>query len=435
MVGGLRLSLPHHFKRRNPHSTSLVTITLNNQQPPTKPRSQQPTTRNTLVETTNLALFFGSKYPPPTTDGLGLATSLNPSIPTPGILQHFGSNYQPPTTQHLVPNNQPPTTLRLGLATFLNPSIATPGIIQHFSSNYQPPPAQHFVPNDQPPTRRRTQSELATKVVDMARGTTTQPTRVSKRIAKIKQKAAEAAVAAAAEATNQVAAQKRKREAEPAPPAKRARTSVNSSLKEKPAPKSVPKAKAIPNPKVPPIPVPILTQPAAEKLKVFNFGTGEYCELGLGPKSNAKIVKRPRLNAFLDIEKIGVVAIAYGGMHGAAITHDGKVYTWGVNDLGALGRVTKANEEKMKDADDSSDSDDEDDVTLNEDESTPKLVDLPKGTVITRISCCDSATFAVTETGLVYGWGTFRVRHFRRSLLCYHTNLFLVEGWCARFLA
>jgi regulator of chromosome condensation len=273
----------------------------------------------------------------------------------------------------------------------------------------------------------------------MVRGTTTQPTRVSQRIANIKEKAAKAAIAAAAEATNQVAVQKRKREADPAPPAKRARTSGNSS-KQKPAPKSVPKAKAIPKPKVAPranvapTPAPILTQPAAEKLKVFNFGTGEYCELGLGPKSNAKIVKRPRLNAFLDIEKVGVVGIAYGGMHGAAITHDGKVYTWGVNDLGALGRVTKANEVKMKDADDSSDSDDEDDVLLNEDESTPKLVDLPEGTVITRISCCDSATFVVTETGLVYGWGTFRVRHFRRSFLCFLTNLFLVEGWCARFL-
>ncbi|KAA8901454.1 regulator of chromosome condensation 1/beta-lactamase-inhibitor protein II, partial [Sphaerosporella brunnea] len=151
---------------------------------------------------------------------------------------------------------------------------------------------------------------------------------------------------------------------------------------------------------------PILTTPPSERLKVFMCGTGEYCELGLGPQPNAKTVKRPRLNPFLDIEKVGIVAVAYGGMHGAALTHDGKVYTWGVNDLGALGRITRTGDAKTKDVD--SDSEDEDEVPLNEDESTPKLVELPEGTVITRIAASDSSTVAVTETGLVYGWGTFR---------------------------
>jgi regulator of chromosome condensation len=250
------------------------------------------------------------------------------------------------------------------------------------------------------------------------------------------------------------------------PPAKRARSSPKSS-QEKPAPKAkaaklkavakpvkpvekakavakpvkpVEKAKAVakpvakpvvakaaPKPKPAPKALPILTKPPTERLKVFQCGTGEYCELGLGPKPNAKIVKRPRLNELLDIEKVGVVAIAYGGMHGAVLTHDGKVYTWGVNDLGALGRMTKAKDEKLKDADAESDSEDEEEVPLNEDESTPKLVEFPEGTVITRIACSDSATIAVTETGFVYGWGTFRVGHFLTCLLSLLTNLFLVQ--------
>jgi regulator of chromosome condensation len=243
------------------------------------------------------------------------------------------------------------------------------------------------------------------------------------------------------------------------PPAKRSRPTPKSS-QEKPAAKAAPKAKApkskavakpikpvkpvakekavvkpvakpvvakaAPKAKPAPKPLPILTKPPTERLKVFQCGTGEYCELGLGPKPNAKIVKRPRLNEFLDIEKVGVVAIAYGGMHGAVLTHDGKVYTWGVNDLGALGRITKAKDEKLKDADAESDSEDEEEVPLNEDESTPKLVEFPEGTVITRIACSDSATIAVTETGLVYGWGTFRVGHFQIRLLCLLTNFFLV---------
>jgi regulator of chromosome condensation len=192
------------------------------------------------------------------------------------------------------------------------------------------------------------------------------------------------------------------------PSAKRPRAS--------PKTKEAPKAKAVLNPRRPSKvrtghkPIAKLTAIPTERLEVFACGTGEYGELGLGPQPNAKIVKRPRLNSILATDSVGIVAIAYGGMHGVALSHDGKVYTWGVNDLGALGRVTKAKDERLKDADaDSSDSDDEEDVPLNEDESTPKIVEFPEGTVITRIAAGDSVTVAVTDTGFVYGWGTFRV--------------------------
>ena len=189
------------------------------------------------------------------------------------------------------------------------------------------------------------------------------------------------------------------------------KTKAKASPKTKTASKpTAPKPKAAPRAKPAPKPPKVFTTTPTERLDVFAFGTGEYGELGLGPQPNAKIVKRPRLNALLPLDAVGIVAIAYGGMHGVALSHDGKVYTWGVNDLGALGRITEAKDEKLKDADaDSSDSEDEDDVPLNEDESTPKLVEFPEGTVITRIAAGDSATIAVTNTGLVYGWGTFRV--------------------------
>lgn len=41
-----------------------------------------------------------------------------------------------------------------------------------------------------------------------------------------------------------------------------------------------------------------------------------------------------------DAEKVGVVQLSAGGMHVAALTFDGKVLTWGVNDNYALGRDT-----------------------------------------------------------------------------------------------
>lgn len=151
--------------------------------------------------------------------------------------------------------------------------------------------------------------------------------------------------------------------------------------------------------------LPKLTSTPTERLHVFSFGTGEQAELGLGPK--AKIVKRPRLNQYLLPDEVGVVNICLGGMHGLALTHDGKVYSWGVNDLGALGRDTTV-EEVLKDVD-ATDSEDEEDVPLNEKESVPGLVEFPDGTVITRIAAGDSVSIAVTDTGKVYGWGTIRV--------------------------
>jgi regulator of chromosome condensation len=256
-----------------------------------------------------------------------------------------------------------------------------------------------------------------------------QPIRApSTRISNLAMKKAEAV--AAPMATN-----KYKRAEQVEPPAKRLHPAPKSSQAKPPPPKAkaVAKPKAAPKAKPAPKRGPILTQPPTERLKVFQCGTGENSELGLGPK--AKIVKRPRLNGFFDIAKVGVVAIAYGGMHGAALTHDGKVYTWGVNDQGALGRTTKAGDEdeNMKDA--GSDDEDSEDVLLNEDESTPKLVEFPKGTIITRIACSDSATIAVTETGLVYGWGTFRVGNFLTNcLLSLLTNLFSDQGRCAGIL-
>jgi regulator of chromosome condensation len=61
-------------------------------------------------------------------------------------------------------------------------------------------------------------------------------------------------------------------------------------------------------------------------------------------------------------------------------------------------------------SDSGSDSDDED--AMNPRESTPAAVDpkhFPEGIVFTQVCASDSATFAVTADGSVWGWGTFRV--------------------------
>ncbi|KAK5105790.1 hypothetical protein LTR62_002152 [Meristemomyces frigidus] len=160
----------------------------------------------------------------------------------------------------------------------------------------------------------------------------------------------------------------------------------------------------------------VINRAPAQKLNVFVFGEGTAGELGLGTSKKAIDVKRPRLNPALAADKVGVVQIEAGGMHVVALTHDNKLLTWGVNDQGALGRDTTwdGGLKDMKDGDAEEDSDDEvDDNGLNPKECNPAEVDFSKtelaeDTRWVQVTAGDSCTFALTDDGRVYGWGTFR---------------------------
>lgn len=166
-----------------------------------------------------------------------------------------------------------------------------------------------------------------------------------------------------------------------------------------------------------------------QTLDIFVFGEGSAGELGLGSKKiNGKMpidVKRPRFNPKLSGEIPGIVQFACGGMHGIALTKDNKILTWGVNDNGALGRDTtwggglrdaypenqneNKNEQEKSDEDD---DDDDEDSGLNPFESTPTEIDMRNvapGTKFVQVAASDSASFALTEDGRIYSWGTFRV--------------------------
>ena len=176
-----------------------------------------------------------------------------------------------------------------------------------------------------------------------------------------------------------------------APPAKKARTTKARAPK-------------VDKPKV------VINERPTQRLNVYVFGEGSNSELGLGSAGNAIDVKRPRLNPRLVADDVGVVSLACGGMHAIALTHDGEVLTWGVNDNGALGRDT-AWEGGMKDIDDNkSDDSDNSNSGLNPYESTPAPISFPEGTNIVKVAAGDSVSLALTDDGQVYGWGTFRVR-------------------------
>jgi regulator of chromosome condensation len=198
-------------------------------------------------------------------------------------------------------------------------------------------------------------------------------------------------------------------DAEPDRSTKRSRTAEPKAAAAKP--RKVAKPKTIKAPKA----RPVINEVPTVRENVYVFGDGSSGELGFGAAKKATDVKRPRLNPLLDAKTVGVVGLAAGGMHSVALTHDHKILTWGVNDNGALGRDTAWSgglRDVSDDNDDDSDSDEEDPgLELNPKESLPTEVDpsaFPSGTKFVQIAAGDSCSFAVTDEGLVYGWGTFR---------------------------
>ena len=164
----------------------------------------------------------------------------------------------------------------------------------------------------------------------------------------------------------------------------------------------------------------ILNQRATNALNVYVFGSGDSGVLGLGPRCSTDDVVRPRLNPNLSASSVGVVQVATGGMHCVALTSDNKILTWGVNDHGALGRDTQwSGGWKEIDGKDQGEDSDNSESELNPKESTPTAIDgscFTPDTVFTQVAAGDNATFALTEEGMVYGWGTFKVSHSPSSL-------------------
>lgn len=75
---------------------------------------------------------------------------------------------------------------------------------------------------------------------------------------------------------------------------------------------------------------------------IYVYGSGECEQLGLEFKEEEmREIKRARKVPKFDFElpeSIKVSKILCGGMHTVVLTNTGRVFTWGCNDEGALGR-------------------------------------------------------------------------------------------------
>uniref|UniRef100_A0A182VY01 RCC1-like domain-containing protein n=1 Tax=Anopheles minimus TaxID=112268 RepID=A0A182VY01_9DIPT len=131
--------------------------------------------------------------------------------------------------------------------------------------------------------------------------------------------------------------------------------------------------------------IPLATLPKLSG-NVLACGQGEMGQLGMGEdvmeKTRAAIVE-----GLAD-----VVQISAGGMHNLCLTLKGKVYSFGCNDEGALGRDTSEEGSEFE----------------------PKLIELPG--LCVKISAGDSHSACLLNDGRAYAWGSFRDSHGNMGL-------------------
>lgn len=120
-----------------------------------------------------------------------------------------------------------------------------------------------------------------------------------------------------------------------------------------------------------------------EIARVLTLGQGDVGQLGLGED----VLERKKPALVKSLEGLNIVQVECGGMHTVALTDDGKVYTWGCNDEGGLGRVTSS---------------------TDGDEFTAGLVKEMERVNVVMVCAGDSHTMALSDNGIVYGWGTYR---------------------------
>lgn len=140
------------------------------------------------------------------------------------------------------------------------------------------------------------------------------------------------------------------------------------------------------------------------------FGTGDSGEFGLGDDERGE-KNKPELHTLIEEahedgklgpDGAGIEDLVCGGMHSLMIDENGQVWSWGVNDGGALGRQT----DKVPDPANPGQHLDRDVL-----ESTPGVIEslVKQGFRAVRVVAGDSVSLAIDSTGKVKYWGSFRV--------------------------
>ncbi|KAG8861728.1 hypothetical protein FRB96_002686 [Tulasnella sp. 330] len=143
-------------------------------------------------------------------------------------------------------------------------------------------------------------------------------------------------------------------------------------------------------------------------MNIFVQGTGDFGQLGLGVDTLGPI-KRPRLHVWfkeaiekgeLGGESAGVEKVAVGGMHNLVIDEAGRVWSWGINDGAALGRITAGRTDPTTG----------ENIDADVFESSPgQITDLIEANFrAVYVAASDSIGLALSDKGELRIWGSFR---------------------------
>lgn len=111
--------------------------------------------------------------------------------------------------------------------------------------------------------------------------------------------------------------------------------------------------------------------------EVWSWGWGAHGQLGLGDTED-----RDEPTVISELSQEGICSLSCGDRHSFAVTMDGRVFGWGSNEFGQLGRGKKG------------------DTMLR-----PEMIEGLHGLMVVAISSGDRHSAAVTNTGAVYTWG------------------------------
>ncbi|CAK9303862.1 unnamed protein product, partial [Gordionus sp. m RMFG-2023] len=120
------------------------------------------------------------------------------------------------------------------------------------------------------------------------------------------------------------------------------------------------------------------------KTEVLALGEGDVGQLGLG--EDVLSATYPKTIKDLIFKDDKIVKIFAGGMHSICLSNNKKLYSFGCNDDGALGRFCENDEL----------------------EKVPREIEFEYNIDIINITTGDSHSSALTNNGKVYTWGVFR---------------------------
>uniref|UniRef100_A0A8D2ZTR7 non-specific serine/threonine protein kinase n=1 Tax=Scophthalmus maximus TaxID=52904 RepID=A0A8D2ZTR7_SCOMX len=115
-----------------------------------------------------------------------------------------------------------------------------------------------------------------------------------------------------------------------------------------------------------------------DEYQMYMFGSDYYGCIGVEGELGIEILEPVLLEFF---EERPVRQVSCGDNHVVVLTQNGEVFSWGCGEYGRLG------------------------LECEDDFSSPMQVELPKGAIISSVSCGSDGTFYLTETGKVLACG------------------------------